>query len=105
MLHSQRGTQFTGMHTHTSYANEFMSLSELLMVYRLPLLNGGGLLPFGMFLMLSPGRFRITMLRYWTRRIDWLVRHTANLEVIFVVLIKVLPMFNTLCNMLVVGCM
>jgi len=93
------------MHTHTSYANEFMNLSELLTVYWLPPFNGGGLLPFSMLLMLSPGLFRITVFRYRTRRIDWLVRHTANLEVIFVVFIKVLPMFNTLYKMLVVRCM
>jgi len=94
------------MHTHPSYTDEFMNLSELLMVHWLRLFNiVGGLLPFGTFLMLSPGLFRITMFRYRTRRIDWLVRHTTNLEVIFVVLIKVLPMFNTLYKMRVVRCM
>lgn len=49
-----------------------------------------------MFLMLSPSPFQVTIFRYWARRIDWPVQHTANLEVILVVFVEVLPMFNTL---------
>lgn len=101
MLHSQHGTelQFTGMHAYTSCTDGFMNLSELLMVHLLCPFNSSSLLPFCMFLMLSPSLFGITVFRYWTRWINWLVQHTADPEIIFVVFVKVLPMFNTLYTM------